>query len=265
MASHRRLPAVFFGHGSPMNALGGPHADAWRALGENLPRPDAILMVSAHWETDGYTAVTAMERPRTIHDFGGFPRELHEVHYPAPGSPALAERIRALPELEQVVADHAWGLDHGTWSMLLHAYPKADIPVVQLSLDRALSPREHYELGRRLRPLRDEGVLVAGSGDTVHNLRTMRRDGSNDPFDWAVRFDSAVKDALLRGDHEALIGWAEMGEDARLPVPTDEHFLPLLYVAAQQDPGEPVRFFNEAIDAGSISMTGVVVGGQSLP
>jgi len=257
------MPSVFFGHGSPMNALGGPHADAWRALGRALPRPEAIVMVSAHWETDG-TAVTAQPTPPTIHDFRGFPPALYAIDYPAPGSPELAARVRALPGLEGVAPDESWGLDHGAWSMLLNVYPEADIPVVQLSLDRRLSPAEHYELGRRLRPLREEGVLVAGSGDIVHNLRHMRRDGSNEPFDWALRFDGAVKDALRSGDHETLIRLAgpEGGPDSILAA--DEHYLPLLYVAAQQDPGEPVRFFNEAIDLGSVSMTGVVVG-QSLP
>jgi len=255
------MPVVFFGHGSPMNALGGPHADAWRALGRELPRPEAILMVSAHWETQG-THVTAHLAPPTIHDYRGFPPALSAIQYPAPGSPELAERVRALPGLEDVLPDYRWGLDHGTWSMLVHAYPRADVPVVQLSLDRALSPRGHYLLARALRPLRDEGVLIAGSGDIVHNLRAMRRDGSDEPFDWALRFDAAVKAALAEGDHERLIGLAEPegigGEDARLAA--DEHYLPLLYVAAQQDPGEPVRFFNEAIDLGSVSMTGVVVG-----
>lgn len=257
------MPAVFYGHGSPMNALGGTHADAWRALGRDLPRPKAILMVSAHWETDGGTAVTAMPRPPTIHDFGGFPQVLFDMQYPAPGSPGLASRVRALTGLEGVALDEAWGLDHGTWSVLVHSYPDADIPVVQLSMNRALSPRQHYELGQRLRPLRDEGVLIAGSGDIVHNLRTMRRDGSNEPFDWAVRFDAAVKAALTAGDHDRLIALADpagpAGDDARLAA--DEHYLPLLYVAAQQDPGEPVRFFNEAIDLGSVSMTGAVIGG----
>lgn len=254
------MPAVFYGHGSPMNALGGPHIAAWRALGADLPRPGAILMVSAHWETDGAAAVTAMDRPRTIHDFRGFPQALFDIRYPAPGSPALAERVRAL--IPGVLADYDWGLDHGTWSMLVHTWPDADIPVVQLSLDRSLTPRGHYDLARRLGPLRDEGVLVAGSGDIVHNLRAMRRDGSNAPYDWAVRFDAAVKSALRDGDHERLIALADPdglgGEDARLAA--DEHFLPILYVAAQQRPGELVRFFNEAIDAGSVSMTGMVVG-----
>lgn len=254
------MPAVFYGHGSPMNALGGPHIPAWRALGSDLPRPKAILMVSAHWETDGAPAVTAMERPKTIHDFGGFPQALFDMQYPAPGSPELAERVRAL--IPEAVADETWGLDHGTWSMLVHTYPDADIPVVQLSLDQRLTPLQHFELGQRLAPLRDEGVLIAGSGDLVHNLRQMRRDGSNEPYDWALRFDAAVKEALRDGDHERLITLADPdglgGEDARLAA--DEHFLPILYVAALQRPGEPVRFFNEAIDAGSVSMTGVVIG-----
>ena len=228
------MPAVFYGHGSPMNALGGPHIAAWRALGAELPRPKAILMVSAHWETDG-TAVTAMERPRTIHDFGGFPQALFDMRYPAPGSPELAERVRAL--VPGAAADQGWGLDHGTWSMLVHSYPQGDVPVVQLSLDRRLTPRGHYDLARRL-------------------------DGSNEPYDWAIRFDAAVKAALKAGDHERLIALADPdglgGEDARLAA--DEHFLPILYVAAQQRPSDGVRFFNEAIDAGSVSMTGVVVG-----
>jgi 4,5-DOPA dioxygenase extradiol len=254
------MPVVFYGHGSPMNALGGPHIAAWRALGETLPHPDAILMISAHWETDGGTAVTAMERPKTIHDFGGFPQALFDMQYPAQGRPELARRVLDL--IGEAHPDQSWGLDHGTWSMLVHTYPDADIPVVQLRLDRGLTPRQHYELARRLAPLRGEGVLIAGSGDIVHNLRAMRRDGSTEPFDWALRFDTAVKDALRDGDHDRLIALADPGglggEDARLAA--DDHFLPILYVAAQQRPGEPVRFFNEAIEMGSVSMTGVVIG-----
>lgn len=253
------MPVVFYGHGSPMNALGGPHIAAWQSIGADLPRPKAILMVSAHWETDGGTAVTAMARPRTIHDFYGFPQPLFDMQYPAPGSPELAGRVRTLAP--EVAADQDWGLDHGAWSMLVHSYPEADIPVVQLSLNRDFTPAQHYDLARRLAPLREEGVLIAGSGDIVHNLRQMRRDGSNTPYDWAVRFDSAVKAALAAGDHARLIELADpaTSEDSRLSA--DEHYLPLLYVAAQQKPGEPIRFFNESIDLGSVSMTGVVVGG----
>lgn len=251
------MPVVFYGHGSPMNALGGPHAPAWRALGASLPRPKAILMISAHWETEGTPAVTAMERPRTIHDFGGFPQALFDMRYPAPGSPALADRVR---DLIGAAEDHEWGLDHGTWSVLVHSYPDADVPVVQLSLDRELTPRQHYDLARKLNPLRDVGVLIAASGDIVHNLRAMRRDGSAEPFDWAVRFDADITAALQTGDHDALIDWARFGEDAQLSVPTDEHYLPLLYAAAQQRPGDSIRLFNQAIDLGSVSMTGVVIG-----
>lgn len=252
-------PAVFFGHGSPMNALGGPFAQGWGRLGREIDRqvgrPRGIVMVSAHWETHGL-GVTAQEQPQTIHDFGGFPEALHAMQYPAPGSPALAARVA---ELTGATAGNHWGLDHGAWSVLAHAWPDADVPVVQLSLDRRRDARGHYELARRLAPLRDEGVLIAGSGDFVHNLRTWKRDGG-DPYDWALAFNEAVKAALAAGDHDALVEWVGLAEDAQLSVPTDEHYLPLLYVAAQARPGEPVRFFNDAIEGGSISMTGVRIG-----
>lgn len=259
MSTHpTSMPAVFFGHGSPMNALGGPHAEGWRALGANLSAPRAVLMVSAHWETNG-VAVTADEKPRTIHDFFGFPQPLFDMRYPAPGSPALAERVGELlgPEVRRA---SDWGLDHGTWSVLAHVFPEADVPVVQLSLDRRLDAAGHYALARRLRPLRDDGVLIAGSGDFVHNLRTWRREPGAEAYDWARRFNDAVKAALSGGDHETLVNWVRLGEDAQRSVPTPEHFLPLLYVAAQQDPGEPASFFNDVIEGGSISMTGVKVG-----
>lgn len=248
-------PAVFFGHGSPMNALGGPFADVWRDLGRDLGKPRGVVMVSAHWETRG-SAVTAQERPETIHDFGSFPRELHEMQYPAPGSPELAARVSALTG---AAAADQWGLDHGTWSVLAHVWPEADVPVVQLSLDREMDARGHYDLASRLTPLRDEGVIIAGSGDFVHNLRTWKRQGG-EPYDWAVDFNEAVKAALAAGDHERLIDWVNLAENAQLSVPTDEHFLPLLYVAAQARPGDPVVFFNDRIDGGSISMTGVRIG-----
>ena len=250
-----RQPALFFGHGSPMNALGGPYADAWRALGEAVGKPGGVVMVSAHWETEG-AAVTAQASPETIHDFGNFPAELHAMQYPAPGSPELAARVAELTGAAPVTA---WGLDHGTWSVLAHVWPEADVPVVQLSLDRRLDPRGHYELAKRLAPLRAEGIVVAGSGDFVHNLGAWKRDGG-EAYAWAGRFNEAVKAALLRGDDEALIDWVGLAEDAQLSVPTDEHFLPLLYVAAQRQPGDDVSFFNDVIEGGSISMTGVRIG-----
>jgi 4,5-DOPA dioxygenase extradiol len=248
-------PALFFGHGSPMNALGGPHADAWRALGWAVGKPRGVLMVSAHWETEG-PAVTAQTLPETIHDFGGFPAELHAMQYPAPGSPELAARVAALPG---AAPTDQRGLDHGTWSVLTHVWPEADVPVVQLSLDRRLDARGHFDLARRLTPLRDEGVLIAGSGDFVHNLRTWKRAGG-EPYAWATRFNEAVKAALVRGDDAALIDRVGLAEDAQLSVPTDEHFLPLLYVAAQRRPDDDVSFFNDVIEGGSISMTGVRIG-----
>jgi len=250
-----RQPVVFFGHGSPMNALGGPYAAAWRAIGHELGKPDGMVMVSAHWETRGL-GVTAEASPETIHDFGNFGPELHAMQYPAPGSPALAARVADLTGAQAV---ETWGLDHGTWSVLAHVWPDADVPVVQLSLNRELDARGHYELAKRLRPLRDKGIVIAGSGDVVHNLRTLKRDGG-DAYPWATRFNGAVKSALERGDHDALIDWVGLAEDAQLSVPTDEHYLPLLYVAAQAEPGDAVTFFNDVIDGGSISMTGVRIG-----
>ena len=238
-----------------MNALGGPFADTWRGVGEALGKPKGMVMVSAHWETQGL-GVTAMPRPETIHDFGGFPAELHAMQYPAPGSPELAGRVAGLTG---AVPTEQWGLDHGTWSVLAHVWPEADVPVVQLSLDRRLDARGHYDLGRRLNALREEGVIIAGSGDFVNNLRAWKRAGG-EAYPWATSFNEAVKSAFMRGDHEALIDWVGLAEDAQLSVPTDEHYLPLLYVAAQQRPGDDVSFFNDVIEGGSISMTGVRIG-----
>ena len=248
-------PALFFGHGSPMNALGGPYAEAWTEVGRAAGKPRGVVMVSAHWETNGL-GVTAQARPETIHDFGNFGPELHAMQYPAPGSPELARRVS---DLTGAVQTAAWGLDHGTWSVLVHVWPEADVPVVQLSLDRRLDAAGHYALARKLQPLRDEGIIVAGSGDFVHNLRTWKRAGG-EAYDWAVRFNDAVKAALVRGDDQALVDWVDLAEDAQLSVPTDEHYLPLLYVAAQRRPGDAVAFFNDAIEGGSISMTGVRIG-----
>jgi len=254
-----RMPVVFFGHGSPMNALErNRYTDVWRKLGESIPPPKAILCVSAHWYTEG-TAVTAMGRPKTIHDFYGFPQVLFDVQYPAPGDPQLASRVRELLAPTEVNMDQSWGLDHGTWSVLRHAYPEADIPVVQLSIDGTRPYGFHYEIGKRLAPLRDEGVLVAGSGNVVHNLRLMRR-GGGAAFDWAVRFNEKMREALADRDHQALVEFEQLGEDARLSVPTPEHYLPLLYIAALQREDEKMSFVVDGFEMGSLGMLTVVAG-----
>jgi 4,5-DOPA dioxygenase extradiol len=253
------MPVVFFGHGSPMNTLDrNQYTEAWRRLGESIPAPKAILCVSAHWYTEG-TAVTAMVKPRTIHDFYGFPQALFDVQYPAPGEPKLASRVRDLLAPLDVALDQSWGLDHGTWSVLKHAYPGADVPVVQLSIDGTQPPRFHYETGRRLAPLRDEGILITGSGNVVHNLRLMKR-GGGPAFDWAVRFNERIRQSLASRDHRALVDLEELGEDARLSVPTPEHYLPLLYVAGLQREDEAMSFPVDGYDLGSISMLTAAAG-----
>jgi 4,5-DOPA dioxygenase extradiol len=254
-----RMPAIFFGHGSPMNTLEhNRYTDAWRKLGESVPRPRAILCISAHWYTRG-TGVTAVDRPGTIHDFYGFPRALFDVRYPAPGDPGLAARVRDMLRPIEVSMDLAWGLDHGTWSVLKHVYPDADVPVVQLSIDGTQPPRFHYDIGKRLAPLRDEQVLVIGSGNVVHNLGLMRREGGP-AYDWAVRFNERVRDALSSRDHETLIEFERAGEDARLSVPTPEHYLPLLYIAALQGDDEEMSFAVDGYELGSLSMLTAVTG-----
>ncbi len=255
-----RMPVVFFGHGSPMNTLArNRYTEAWRRLGASVPRPKAILCVSAHWYTHG-TAVTAMERPETIHDFYGFPQALFDVQYPAPGDPALAARVGDLLAAIDVQLDQGWGLDHGAWSVLVHAFPDASIPVVQLSMDGGQPPRFHYDVGRRLAPLRDEGVLVVGSGNVVHNLRAIRRGADTSPYDWAVRFNERVRAALAARDHEALIEYEAGGADAALSIPTPEHYLPLLYVAALQAPDEEMSIAVDGIEMGSLGMLTAVTG-----
>ena len=255
-------PAIFFGHGNPLNALlRNPYTAGWAAIGNSLRQPQAILCVSAHWYFPA-TAVTAMAAPRTIHDFGGFPRELYEVQYPAPGNPALAARVRDLLAPVSVGLDEtSWGLDHGTWSVLCHVFPDADIPVVQLSIDETQPPQFHYELAKRLAPLRDEGVLIVGSGNLVHNLHTYAW-GKHEvgPFDWAVRFEQQARKFLLNGDDAPLVGYESLGRDALLSVPTPEHYLPLLYVVALRRAGEEVTFPVEGFDGGSISMLTVRIG-----
>jgi len=252
-------PALFIGHGSPMNAIeDNAFSRTWTELGATLRRPDAILCISAHWQTNG-VMVTAMDNPKTIHDFYGFPQALFDVQYPAPGEPKLAARVRELLAPLEVGLDESWGLDHGTWSVLKHAYPKADVPVVQLSIDGTQLPQFHYETGRRLAPLRDEGVHIAGSGNVVHNLRLMQR-GGGQAFDWAVRFNETIRAALATRDHGALVDFAKLGEDARLSVPTPEHYLPLLYIAGLQATDESMVFPVDGYDLGSISMLTAVAG-----
>ncbi|HEX7127368.1 MAG TPA: 4,5-DOPA dioxygenase extradiol [Thermodesulfobacteriota bacterium] len=257
-----RMPALFLGHGTPLNALErNACTEAWARIAADLPRPRAILAVSAHWYVPG-SRVTAEERPRTIHDFGGFPRALYEVQYPAPGSPALAARVRDLLAPTPVALDRGgWGLDHGTWSLLVHLFPDATVPVVQFGLDETLTAHEHYALAGRLRPLRDEGVLVLGSGNVVHNLHAYSWGRHPiDPYDWAVRFEGRVREAIRAGEHETVVAYEGLGADAALAVPTPDHYLPLLYVLALAEPGEPVTFPVEGFDGGSVSMLGVRIG-----
>lgn len=255
---NRPHPTLFIGHGNPMNTLeDNANSRAWRDWGKRLPRPRAILVISAHWETEG-VAVTAMPCPRTIHDFSGFPKRLAEFCYPAPGDPDLARRVAQLLAPEPVTLDMEWGLDHGAWSLLAHLYPNAGVPVVQLSLDRHRDAAAHFALAQRLRPLRDEGVLILGSGNIVHNLRRIdwhRREGG---FSWAERFNRRVRRLLLEQDHAGLCRLDE--EDARLSVPTPEHYLPLLYVSAVRDAGEYLTPLNDHIEYGAIGMLSAWVG-----
>lgn len=256
-----RMPAVFLGHGSPMNTLEtNRYTAAWRDIGQRAGKPRAVLCVSAHWYIRG-VAVTAMKQPETIHDFRGFPQALTEFQYPAAGSPALASRVRELLHPLDVQMDQQWGLDHGTWSVLAHVFPQADVPVVQLAIDGTQPPQFHYDLAQRLAPLRDEGVLIVGSGNVVHNLRTLKFSGERSPYDWAQRFNEHVRAHLLDRDHASLVHYEMLGEAARLSVPTPDHYLPLLYVIALQGKDEKLSIPIDGIEAGSISMLAAVVGG----
>lgn len=255
------LPAIFFGHGNPMNALlDNDYTRAWNAIGRELPRPKAILAISAHWYVPE-TGVTITTAPRTIHDFGGFPRELYQVEYPAPGDPDLARRVQQMLAPLPVTLDERWGLDHGTWSVLRHVYPQADVPIVQLSIDETRPPSFHFELGAKLAPLRDEGVLIVGSGNLVHNLHAYGW-GRHvpDPFDWAVRFEEQARQMMQAGEFTPLIQYDKLGRDAQLAIPTPDHYLPLLYVIATRQEGEIISFPVEGVDGGSISMLTAKVG-----
>lgn len=255
-----RMPAVFLGHGNPMNAISkNVYTEAWAAIGRSIPRPKAVLSVSAHWYITA-TAATVHPAPRTIHDFGGFPPELYRVEYPAPGSPELAQRVMGVLAPVPVGLDESRGLDHGTWSVLRHMYPEADIPVVQLSIDESQPPQFHYEIGKRLVPLREEGVLIIGSGNIVHNLGLYAWGDEAPPFDWAVRFEKRARELMIEGEDAPLVGYDRLGRDAHLSIPSPDHFLPLLYVLGLRGANERAHFPVEGIDGGSISMLAVQIG-----
>jgi 4,5-DOPA dioxygenase extradiol len=256
-----RLPALFLGHGNPMNALArNDWTAAWARLGEAIGKPRAVLAISAHWYVPA-TAVTAMSLPRTIHDFGGFPRELFAVEYPAPGDRMLARRVRELLAPLEVGADRSWGLDHGTWSVLRHVYPDADVPVVQLAIDETRPAAFHLDLGRRLAPLRDEGVLIVGSGNLVHNLHAYAWGNlSVEPYAWGLRFEGTARALIDAGDHAPLVDYEQLGRDAGLSIPTPDHYLPLLYVLGARQADDRVSYPVEGFDGGSISMLAVRIG-----
>lgn len=254
------MPTVFFGHGSPMIALQtNAVTAAWRRIARSMPKPRAILCVSAHWCTQG-TAVTAMAKPRTIHDFGAFPKALFDVQYPAPGSPQLAQRVRDLLAPIAVTLDSSWGLDHGTWSVLVKAYPDADIPVIQLSMDASQPAAYHFELGRKLSALRDEGVLIVGTGNVVHNLGAMNWSDTAPPFDWATRFNDYVRQAIVDNTPAKLCDYAACGRDAHLSIPSPDHYWPLLYILGARRDDDAVRFEVDHIEHGSLSMLTVSFG-----
>ena len=258
-----RMPVLFVGHGSPMYAMEeNEFVHAWRKLGDTMPRPKAILCISAHWETNG-TLVTAMSKPPTIHDFGGFPRQLFEVQYPAPGSPELALETKQIITKTAVGLDEKWGLDHGAWSVIRNIYPKADIPVIEMSLDYNKPPQYHYDLAKELSLLRDKGVLIIGSGNIVHNLRMVAWDKLNEPeygFEWALQANDKIKQLILNNNHKELINYTLLGREVQLAVPTPEHYLPLLYTLALKGINEPVTFFNDKAVMGSLAMTSVKIG-----
>jgi len=253
-----RMPVLFMGHGSPMNAIeDNEFSRAWIEAGKLLPQPEGILCLSAHWETSG-TQVTAMEKPRTIYDFYGFPPELYALSYPAPGAQTLAQRIRNLIGPAEIASNLTWGLDHGAWSVLTRLFPKADVPVVQLSLDVNIPAQAHYDLGKKLQALREEGVLIIGSGNIVHNLRMVVFEDT--AYDWAVDFDGKVKHWILDDNHEPIIHYEKQGRSAELAINSAEHYKPLLYCLGAKESGESVRFFAAKVWGGSLSMRCVWIG-----
>ncbi len=262
LSSTDKMPALFLGHGSPMNAIEeNQFVAGWKEVSKTIPKPSAILCVSAHWETRG-TYVTAMEKPPTIHDFGGFPEKLYAVEYPAPGSPALARETKQAIAKTHVGMDAEWGLDHGAWSVIRHMYPAADVPVIEMSLDYYQTPQYHYELAKELSSLREKGVLIIGSGNMVHNLRMLAWDKLNEPeygYDWAIEASEKMKEFILNGDHRQLIDYTTHGRAFSLAIPTPEHYLPLLYALALMGNDEKAGLFNDKAIAGSLTMTCVKI------
>ena len=255
-----KMPVLFTGHGSPMNGIeDNTFSQRWRKMGDEIPQPVAVLVISAHWFTRG-TLVTAMENPRTIHDFGGFPKALFDVQYPAPGNPSLAQEVRELVTTTAVIPDHDWGLDHGTWSVVRQMYPQATIPVLQLSIDYTKGPLFHYELARELAALREKGVLIIGSGNMVHNLGMLNWNQPETTYDWATEIDEKFKKFILEGNHSALINYQQLGHAAHLAIPTPEHYLPLLYTLGLQEKNDTPVLFNTKTLMGSVSMTSVKIG-----
>lgn len=256
-----KMPVLFLGHGNPMNAIEeNEFVEGFRKQAKSLPKPNAILCISAHWETNG-TFVTAMQQPRTIHDFGGFPQEVFDVQYPAPGSPELAQETKNLVTKTEILLDHKWGLDHGAWSVIKHLYPEANIPTIQMSIDYNQSPEYHFDLAKQLSALRSKGILIIGSGNIVHNLRMVdwRRVEENYGYDWAIEANENVKSLILTGDFKSLVEFRNRGKAFDLSIPTPEHFLPLLYTLALKEEKESIEFFNDKPVGGSLSMTSMKI------
>jgi 4,5-DOPA dioxygenase extradiol len=262
-SSTEKMPVLFVGHGSPMNAIEeNDFVKEWRQVAQKIPKPNAILCISAHWETKG-TFLTAMEKPKTIHDFGGFPKALFEVEYPAKGSPALAKETQLLLTETNATLDYDWGLDHGAWSVIKQFYPKADIPVIQMSIDYTKPMTFHYELAKQLSVLRKKGILILGSGNMVHNLGLVAWDKMNEPnfgFDWAIDANESFKKMIVENKHQALINYKTLGKEFQLSIPTPEHYIPLLYTLGLQEKNEKICFFNDQTVMGSLSMTSVMIG-----
>lgn len=263
-----KLPVIFMGHGSPMNGIEDNNfSKRWKEMGKDISSPKAVLCISAHWLTNG-TKITAMRQPQTIHDFGGFPKALFDVQYPAPGDPNLAAETAKMIKKTSIELDHEWGLDHGTWSVVRNMYPLANIPVLQLSIDYSKPLQYHYELAKELSDLRKKGVLIIGSGNMIHNLGMVAWDKMNVPnygYDWAIEMNTTFKKYITDKNHQVLIDYQKMGPSAMLAIPTPDHYIPLIYTLALQDKDDNVTFFNDQLVAGSLNMTSVFISNKVMP